>query len=196
KITAPISGVIESSNVETHDVISQNDVLCVISGKEGKIIKFSVTERLKGALSEGDIVILEKDGVQFEGTIYEISNMTDSQTGLFSVKARLDETVDQDSLMIGSSVKLYMISEMAENAMTVPTNSVYYDGSLAYVYTYDKDAGVIHKVQVETGISNNDSTQIISGLDGSELVLTTWSSELYEGAAVRLKGQESNQPAE
>ncbi len=196
QITAPITGVIESSNIEAYDVVSTNDVVCVISGENGKVISFSVTERIKNVLKEGDTIVVEKDGNEFDGTIYEISSMTDASTGLFSIKARIDENLDQESLPTGSKVKLAVISEQAQNVMTVPLNSVYYDGGLSYVYTYNQDAGIIHKVMVETGLSDDESMEIISGISAADQVLITWSSELYEGAAVRIKGQESSQPAE
>ena len=196
QITAPISGVVETYNVEVFDNITQNDLVCVISGQSARVTSFSVTERIKNQLAQGDEITLEKDGETYYGTIYEISFMADSVTGLFKVKARLAEGTDEGKLPTGSSVKLYVVSDRADRVMTVPVNSVYYDGSLAYVYTYDKEAGVIHKVQVEVGLSDTGSIAVLTGLAGNEDVLITWSSELYEGAAVRIKGQENQQMAE
>ena len=114
--------------------------------------------------------------------------MADSDTGLFKVKATLDETFDETRLPTGSMVKLYVTSEQAEQVMTVPVDSFYYDGGLSYVYIYDPEESVLHKQEVEVGLYDSDWIEIKSGLSMSDQVLTTWTSELYEGTKVRLKG--------
>lgn len=183
QITAPISGVVETCNLQLYDQVSQSDMICVISGHGDRIVSFSVTERIKKNLEVGDRITVEKDDQTFEGTIYEVSSMADSSTGLFYIKARLDEA----DLSTGTTVKLYVVSDSAEDVMTIPVDSVYYEGGLSYVYTYDGETGTIHKVQIETGLYDSDWIEVKSGLEEDEQVLTTWSSELYEGTEVRLK---------
>ena len=188
RITAPISGVVEVCNIENYMQVGPGDMICVISGQGARIVSFSTTERIKNNLEAGDQIAVEKDGEKLAGTIYEISSMADSSTGLFKVKARLNGNADEKKLATGSAVKLYVISESVEKVLTVPVNSVYYDGGLAFVYTYDQTTGCLHKVQVEDGLYDADYIEIKSGLNGNEQVLTTWNSELYEGVSVRLKG--------
>lgn len=189
QITAPISGMVEVCNVEPFDTVAQNNLLCVISGQGARIVSFDASERIRNFLSEGDPITVEKNGETFDGTIYEVSTMADSDTGLFQVKARLREDTDETKLPTGSSVKLYVTSEHADDVLLVPVNSVYYDGGLSYVYTYDRESGTLHKVQVEAGLYDSQWIEVRSGLDGTEEVLTTWTSELYEGTHVRIKGE-------
>lgn len=189
QITAPISGVVELCNIEVFDQVSPSDLLCVISGPTARVVSFSVTERIRGYLREGDGITVEKDGSQYEGEITEISYMADTETGLYKVKARLSMGKEEKILSTGSSVKLYVVSEKTENAMAVPVDAVYYDGGLAYVYTYDAENESLHKVQVETGTADEEWIEILSGIDMDTQVLTTWSSELYEGTKVRVKGE-------
>lgn len=187
RITAPISGIIEVCNIEEYDQISQSDMICVISGQSAKMVSFSVTERIKNYLREGDNIVVEKDGEPYTGEITEVSIMADSDTGLFKVKARLDENIDDIKLPTGSMVKLYVTSERVLDALTIPVDSVYYDGGLSYVYTYDPETSSLHKLQVQVGLYDSDYIEVQSGLDADANVLTTWSSELYEGTVVRIK---------
>ena len=53
--------------------------------------------------------------------------------------------------------------------------------------TYDN--GTVHYVPVEVGLYDSKKAQILSGINASDEVITTWSSELYDGAEVRLKGE-------
>lgn len=190
-VVAPISGMVEVCNIEKFDTVGQNDLMCVISGEGAKTVSFSTSERIRNFLSESDRITVEKDGEEFGGTIYEVSSMADSDTGLFNVKARLDEDIDKSKLPTGSMVKLYVTSESVTDALLVPVDSVYYDGGLSYVYTFDQETSLIHKIQVEAGLYDAQWIEVKEGLDGTESVLTTWSSELNEGLRVRLLGGSS-----
>lgn len=190
-VEAPISGVVEICNIQVFDQVSQGNLLFVISGQGAKVVSFSVTERVRGYMKEGDPITVEKDGQSLDGEITEVSSMADSATGLFVAKARLSTSEEEDGLPTGSLVKLYVVSEKAEQVMAVPVDSVYYDGGLSYVYTYDPESQSIHKIQVETGLYDEEWMEVRSGIGREDQVLTTWSSELYEGTKVRLKERDS-----
>lgn len=186
-ITAPISGRIELCDMEVFDTVSQSNLICVLSGEGGKIVSFSVTERIRQYLNAGDVMSVEKDGKEYEGVIQEVSSMADTSTGLFKVKANL---TDEGNLPTGSSLKLSVISEKTENAVLVPVDAVYFEGGDAFLYTYDQDQGIVHKIQIEEGVYDSEKLEVLSGVTAGDMVVSTWSSELYEGAEVRLAGQE------
>lgn len=186
-ITATISGRIESVSMELHDMASSASPLCVIAADGSKQVAFSVTEAVLDYVNEGDSVRIEKNGNEYTGTITEVNTMVDRSTGLFKVKAAVE---DEGSLVNGSSVKLYVTSEKQDGVLTIPVDSVYYDNGKPYVYTYDN--GTVHQVYIETGISDSEKMQVVSGIAESDQVITTWSPELYEGApAVLESGDDS-----
>lgn len=185
-VTAPISGKIESFDVEVYDRVSSNEQLCVIAGEGESRITFYVTQRMMQNLSEGDSIEVGKNGVTYSGRITEISSMVDSDSGLFKVKAEAENT---DEIPIGSTVKLSLVTEKAEHAMLVPVDAIYYSNSKAYVYLY-KD-GFARMQQVEVGLYDSDYAEIQSGLNADDIVVSTWSSNLYEGAEIRLYGEDS-----
>lgn len=187
-ITAPVSGVIESCSIEAFDHISANEQLCVISGEGAQTLKFKVTERIAGNLTAGDELRVEKDGETYSGSITEVSGMADASTGLFEVKGSINGA---DSVASGSVVKIYLVSDRAENVMTVPVDAVYFDGGVGNVYLYQD--GTVHKQQVEVGIFDSSLAEIQSGLTESDLVISTWSSELYEGSTVKLKNEKTGE---
>lgn len=195
QVKAPISGIIEFFDIELHDTVSAGNRICVISGLGSKVVSFSVTERIKFYLQEGDRVEVQKDGESFSAAITEISSMVDEATGLYKVKAALEEGPDTKLLSTGSMVKLSVVTESAENALAVPVDSVYYDGGLAYVYTYDPASGTLRKVSVETGIYDAEWIEVKQGLEETAEVLLTWSSELYDGAPVRVMEETETAPA-
>ncbi len=190
-ITASIAGKVEICDIEVHDNVSQQNLICVISGEGSKSLSFSVPEKIVKQLKVGDIVTIEKNGMEYQGNITEISSMIDGATGLFKVKSSVDRG---DALSTGSTVKLYVTSDRADQVMTLPVDAVYYSGGDAYVYTYDQ--GVVHYVPVEVGIYDSERIEILSGIGPEEQVITTWSSELFEGARVQIAedGAQTAQP--
>lgn len=186
-ITAPISGLLESFDAEVHDMVSQQNVLCVISGEGTKAVSFSVTERVMKGLKMGDTVRIEKHGSEYTGVITEVSTMLDADTGLFKVKASLEEA---EALATGSQVKLYVTSERAEGVMLVPTDAVYYTNGEPRVYTYVD--GAVEEKKIEVGIYDEEQAEVRAGLTPEDQVIVTWSSELFSGSKVDLQSEKTS----
>lgn len=188
QVTAPISGRVESFDISVHDMVSPQTTLCVISGEGGKSLTFYVSERIVGGLKAGDTIRVEKNGTDHEAAITEVSTMIDPASGLFKVKASIP---NGDSLATGTSVKLYVISRRAENVLTVPVDSIYYEGGNPFIYTYAD--GVLKKNAATVGLADNEYIEVQSGITAGDQVVTTWTSELYEGSKVTLIGDNGNE---
>lgn len=203
-VTAPVSGKIESESMEINALAAQSTQLCVISGDSAKKVQFGVTDRLLPAFSLGETIRVEKQGETYEGTISSISTMVSAASGLYPLEAAV---ADNGAIPAGASVKVYFTSEKAEDVLTVPTDAIYYDGGKNYVYTVseiskeelsDTGSGTVaavmegntpaevHKIEVETGLSDGERTEIRSGISQEDTVILTWTNQLYEGAQVQV----------
>lgn len=188
QVTAPIAGRVESFNVKVHDMVSPQTNLCVISGEGGKAVTFYVPERIVNGLKTGDSIRVEKNGTDRSATITEVSSMIDQASGLFKVKASVP---DGNTLATGTSVKLYVISQRAENVLSVPVDSVYYEGGNPFVYTYVD--GKLKKNAVTVGLADNSYTEIKEGIGADDQVVATWTSELYDGSVVTLTDETTDE---
>lgn len=182
--TAPIGGVIEQKNIDVYDMASTQTAAYVISNKELLSITFSVAESALSYISPGKAITLEKDGESCTGAISEVSTMVDASSGLYTVKATVENP--PFALYSGSSVKLWAETQKVENEMLIPIDAVYYDNGSPYVFVFRDNAA--HRVNVELGISDTESIQVISGLSLTDEIIVTWSSSLYDGAEVYLPG--------
>lgn len=182
-VTAPISGKVESCSAEVYDRANTNGELCVISGEGEKKVTFYVTQRMLENLAVGDTMTVEKSGNTYNAVIDEINTMVDETTGLFKVEAQF---TDANDAATGSTVKLTVTTGKAENVMTIPVDAVYYSGGKAYVYLYED--GKAKKVSIEVGINDDDYVEVTDGLSADDLVVSTWSNNLYEGADIQLAG--------
>lgn len=181
-ITAPIAGRVESVDVDVYDRVNQSAQLCVIAGEGQNSITFYATQRMVQNLKTGDELEISKNGKTYSGNITEISNMVDETSGLFKVKGDMESS---DEIAIGSTVKISLVTERAENVMLVPVDAIYYSGGKGYVYLYED--GKAKMASVEVGLYDSENAQILSGLNADDMIVSTWSSNLYEGADIRLK---------
>lgn len=190
-VTAPISGKVESCSAEVYDRASTNGELCVISGEGEKKVTFYVTQRMLENLAVGDSLTVEKSGNAYNAVIDEVNTMVDDSTGMFKVEAQLTDT--DNNAATGSTVKLTVTTGKAENVMTIPVDAVYYSGGKAYVYLYED--GKAKKASIEVGINDDDYVEVTDGLSADDLVVSTWSNNLYEGADIQLSGSGDSQAA-
>ena len=177
-VTAPAAGVVQNQNMTLHGMVSQSSQLCVITGTGAKVVKFNVTEDVLQNLTMGQTVTVEKNGTSYSGTI---TKLVDPQSGLFPVEATLSGA---GALSDGSSTKLSLVAAKADHALLVPVDAVYYSGGNPYVYTYEN--GLVKRVFITTGISDDQYYEVTDGLDGTEQIVNSWTDDIYDGAEVRI----------
>ena len=180
-VTAPAAGVVQNQNMTLHGMVSQSSQLCVITGTGAKVVKFNVTEDVLQNLTMGQIVTVEKNGTSYSGTITKLTKLVDPQSGLFPVEATLSGA---GALSDGSSTKLSLVAAKADHALLVPVDAVYYSGGNPYVYTYEN--GLVKRVFITTGISDDQYYEVTDGLDGTEQIVNSWTDDIYDGAEVRI----------
>ena len=203
-VTAPVNGTVESTNMSINGLVSSASQVCVISSEGDNKVVFNVTDRLLAAFEPGTAITVTKQGEEYDARVTSVSTLPSAATGLYQIEAAFTKS---NPIANGSSVKLTFVAEEREGVLTVDTNDISYDGGLTYVYTLsynDEDAelaegstigdgnraGTVHKTEVETGLADNDRTEILSGIDADTLLITSWSSQLYEGAQVQVLPEE------
>ena len=189
-ITAPADGVLQNSILVKNAMIPQGTQIASLMGNGKQQLVFSVTEELMKNLSLGQEVKVEKGQEQYSGSITEISGVMNAQTGLFTVKANLENS----SLPEGSRVKLTVTKDSRTGVNLLPLSVIYYDNGSPYVYLLEKgegENGTIKKQLIEIGLQGEENVEILSGLSEKDLVVSSWNNEMYDGAKVRLNSSET-----
>lgn len=181
QVLAPIDGVVENVYVEQNEKAFDDEPCLVISNKSNIEVTFQVPEAAALTLKAGDKVKIEKNGAMNDASITEVGIMADVQTKLFTVKASLGAVT---GFSTGTSVKVYADTQKATQTMMVPYDSLYFQEGNAYVYCVVEDEAIRRPVQV--GLMNDQYAQILDGLTAQDIVISTWSSQLKDGAEVDL----------
>ncbi|MCM1268345.1 MAG: efflux RND transporter periplasmic adaptor subunit [Bacteroidales bacterium] len=182
-LTAPIDGIIEAVNVKEHDFASPQSPAFVISNKNTMTVTFGVSEGIRATLRVGQKITVDRNGKLYDAAITEIGSMIDQNTGLFVVKSCV--STPDDSLLTGSSVKVTAQTYSQADAILIPYDAVYYDNSQPYVYVAAD--GFAKRLDVETGIFDEETITVLDGLSTEDVLITSWSANLREGAEVSVQ---------
>lgn len=173
-------GYIENTDMTLGVTKNTGSVLCYITSDGGMDVQFSVTERVLKGIRIGDNVTIEKQSKTYNATIYDKASLISQATGLFNIKAKIE---DENDFASGVMAKVTLYFDESLNTNILPKEVIYYDNEKPYVYILKDDNKVTIK-NVTLGIETDKEVEVLSGLQKNDKVIATWSSELAEGAEV------------
>lgn len=121
-----------------------------------------------------------------QGTLLTFDNAIDTATGTIKAKARFAN--GSYRLIPNEFVNITMLVDTLRHALVVPVSAVRHGAPGDFVFALQPDQTVKLKV-VRTGPMTGQSIAILSGLAGSETVVTAGADGLEDGSRVRLPGK-------
>jgi HlyD family secretion protein len=95
---------------------------------------------------------------------------------------------DNANMLPGYSADIEVILDAHKNTLRIPTEALLEDNR---VYVYDADDTTISKVQIKTGLSNWQHTEVLEGLTSGQRIVTSIDREgVEDGALVKLEQPE------
>ena len=180
-ITAPISGTIIEKDAKVGDAVKAGDTLCIVYDLSYLEMSINVDELQISSISVGQKVQITADAVPdktYVGTVTRVSmkGTSNSGTTTYPVSIRIDDT---DGLRPGMNANAEIVVAEAKNALVVP-NAAVMRGSYVLVTkdspsaanadtTMEAPEGFVY-VPVKTGVSDDDYTQIVSGIQEGDTI--------------------------
>ena len=180
-VTSPISGTIIEKDAKVGDAVKSVDTLCVIYDLSYLEMVINVDELQISSLSVGQKVQITADAVQdknYVGTVTRVSmkGASNGGTTTYPVTIRIDET---DGLRPGMNANAEIVVAEAANALTVPNAAIVRGGYVLVTQdspsaskadaTMEAPEGFVY-VAVKTGVSDDDYTQIVSGIQEGDTI--------------------------
>ena len=180
-ITAPISGTIIEKDAKVGDAVKAGDTLCIVYDLSYLEMSINVDELQISSISVGQQVQITADAVPdktYVGTVTRVSmkGASNGGTTTYPVTIRIDDT---DGLRPGMNANAEIVVAEANNALVVP-NAAVVRGSYVLVTKDSPSAanadtameapeGFVY-VPVKTGVSDDDYTQIVSGIQEGDTI--------------------------
>lgn len=183
-VIAPVSGTISSLTAVESSYVAASYPIAVIQGADQMKISVYVSEAVVPALKVGDIadVTVENAGVSFQGTIRSVDQSPVQQLGLYGVTISVPAEVS--GLMVGMFADVTFHTDARDNVIVIPTQSIQNNGGVQYVYVVEHDAAVY--TEITTGLTGSGVTEVTSGLEDGDTLVTVGQSYLTDGSAVRI----------
>ena len=192
-ITAPISGTVIQKNYQAGETVESGKDMCIIYDMAYLEMTINVDELDINQISVGQDVSVTADSVDgvFNGKITRVSMVgkTDGGTTTYPVTVQVEE---YGALRPGMNVNAEIVVEQATDSIAVP-NAAIERGDVVLVTTASPSAanaiadmpapeGYVY-VQVETGVSDENYTEITSGLQEGDIIgyvsMSTFSYDDY-----------------
>ena len=179
-ITAPISGTVIQKNYQAGETVESGKDMCIIYDMAYLEMTINVDELDINQISVGQDVTVTADSVDgtFNGKVTRVSMVgeTNGGTTTYPVTVQVEE---YGALRPGMNVNAEIVVEQAADAIAVP-NAAVERGDVVLVTTESPSAanaiadmtapdGYVY-VQVETGVSDNNYTEITSGLQEGDII--------------------------
>ncbi len=185
-IRAPFSGVISKVNVKKGDTVSSGTVLATLITQQ-KIAKISLNEIDVAKVNVGQKATLTFDaltGLSITGEVIEIDALGTVAQGVVTYALTIGFDTQDERVKSGMSLSAAIVTDMKQDVLTVPAGAVKTQGGVSVVQIFDAplpneqgNQGALSAVPpksrvVETGLSNDTSVEIISGLSEGDHVVT------------------------
>lgn len=183
-VIAPVSGTISTLTAVESSFVTASYPVAIIQGAEQMKISVYVSEALIPALTVGDVadIAVETAGVAFQGEIRSVDRSANAQLGLYGVT--LSVPAEVTGLLPGMFADVTFHTDTRENTIVIPTQSIQTNGEVQYVYLVEGDCAVY--TEVTTGLAGNGVTEILTGLEEGNVLVTVGQSYLTDGTAVRV----------
>ena len=185
-VKAPISGTVTSLNAFKGSFASPGAPMATIESTTDREVSAAVSEALVSKLKEGDraSVAVEAANVDFQGTITSIEDSANAATHLYGVKIAIPPEMAR-GMLSGMFAEVTFFTDAQNNVVVIPTEAIQTGVDGSYVYILDSE-NIAHRVPVETGLVGNGVTEITSGLEGGEALVTVGQFYLSDGSLARV----------
>lgn len=185
-VKAPFSGSVDQVPARTGEIIQPGTPLIHIVNQDNMYIDASVSERYSAALKVGDPVTVSFPifNKSLSSEITAISEVINEENRTFNIEVRLPKT--DFSLKPNQVVILEMIDYRNPSTIVVPTEVILTDAQGKYLYTAESSNGTTraHKAYVTAGMSQDGMTEIIEGLNASDVLIVEGYREVNEGVLI------------
>jgi len=185
-VTAPVSGFVTASYVTENNFASNASPVMILQNMDTITVSANVTETLVPKLSIGDkveVTIKALEGKVFQGTIKTLSTAADARTLLFPLTVEVDNK--DHKIKPGMFATVDVVKAESLNAVYVPSEAVILRDDRQYLYVMEGDSKAVRR-EVTTGIDNGYFTEILTGAEAGDVVVTTGIGLIDDNSQVKL----------
>jgi HlyD family secretion protein len=198
RISSPIDGVVTDRPLYEGDLATANQPILTVMNTSRLIAKAHIPQSVAVALKVGNAAELKVPGLDepVKGRVSLVSPALDP--GSTTIEVWVEARKPDPALRPGVTVDVSMVAKTAKDAIVVPTGAVFKNAEGAdYVLLAGTDDKA-HQKTVQAGIRNTELTQVVSGINAGDPVITTGGYAVPDGTAIKIEkpGEEGKEGAD
>ncbi|MDX2443956.1 MAG: efflux RND transporter periplasmic adaptor subunit [Bacteroidales bacterium] len=187
RLRAPFDGVIDRISIKNGELASMGrEILHIVNLAEMKIYG-DVSESYLPSIHEGDwaeITFPIYPDMKLDERIHRIGQVIDEKSRTFRIEIKLD---NKDGKLRPNMISRIRLNDfLDDNALVVPSYIIKQDfsGSFLYVAEKQNDLYIARKTYITPGITYNNQTMVIEGLNENESVIVVGYNLVSAGVEV------------
>ena len=177
---ADMDGVIASVDPLQTNSAAQGSALFSIASMENVRVRIEISPDDYSKMKTGTAVTITVGEDTYEGTLSSVDNIAvENESGTPVIGAQIHINDPDENICIGATAKIRMTVAESKNVLLVPTEVVNASTDGDFVYVIEN--GVVKERPVELGTSSATETEIVSGLEEGEQVVSDLSVDIQEG---------------
>jgi HlyD family secretion protein len=189
RVTAPVDGTLYSLPVHMNDPVKEGDLLAAVADLRKIRVRAFVDEPDMGGLAPGQHVIVTWDAMPnrtWSGQTAQVPReiVAHGTRMVGELLCALDN--NDQKLVPNTNVNVRIEEQTRYNVVVVPRGAISFEGAKRYVYVVDPGLQVstLHKREVQLGISDSTSDEVVSGLNAGDVIALTSNIEPRDGMIV------------
>ena len=184
-IRADFDGVVTKISVSEGSSVAEGAELIQIQSVADTAVVCYVNKYDIINIEEGQSASAHIKNKDYECRVSRIEKKTSDDASTPGIRVELKIIEPDDSIILGIEAKAHIRTAMLAYALLVPTDAVNSDEEGEYVFVIAEGRAI--KRSIVTGVSNDDKTEVLEGLSAGDTVGWDETSELTDGAKVKVK---------
>lgn len=187
-VRAPFDGVVAKVYVHKADSVSSGaSIATIITKKKIATISLNEVDAVKVKVGQKATLTFDAiDGLTLDGSVVSADLVGTVSQGVVSYNAEIEFDTQDERVRSGMSVNATITTDSKDQALIIPTNAIKTQGTKSYVEIFNAlDVGMLssrsqttitpsvapEKRFVESGISSDMLSEVISGLEEGDIVV-------------------------
>jgi len=193
EIRSPIDGVVTDRPLYVGDLATANQPILTVMDLSRLIAKSHVPQSEAAVLKVGNPAELRVPGLDepIKGRVSLVSPALDP--GSTTIEVWVEASKSNPALKPGMTVEESMTAKTVKDALVVPTPAVFKNPEGAEFVLLAGSDGHAHLKTVQAGVRNAEFTQILSGINAGEPVITSGGYALPDNTQIKVEAPEPAQ---
>lgn len=198
QIRSPIDGVVTDRPLYEGDLATANQPILTVMNTSRLIAKAHIPQSVATVLKVGNAAELKVPGLDepVKGRVSLVSPALDP--GSTTIEVWVEARKPDPRLRPGMTVDISMVVKTVKDAIVVPASAVFKNAQDAdYVLLAGTDDKA-HQKLVQAGIRSTELTQVVSGINAGDPVITAGGYAVADGTAIKIEkpGEEGKEGAD